>query len=68
MTLWKAYIQLHQAEAAFRIPGALSLRPICISVKIGAGPHPGVFLAFVLWKTLELWQSARVGQLTAYLA
>ena len=41
---WKAYIQLTEAEAAFRIHKSdLSLRPICI--KLGLGNEPRRVLA-----------------------
>jgi transposase len=56
--LWKAYIQLTQAEAAFRIQkDQLSIRPIWHQREDRVHAHILVcFLAFVLWKTLELWQ------------
>ena len=56
--LWKAYIQLTQAEAAFRIQkDQLSIRPIWHQRDDRVQAHILVcFLAFVLWKTLELWQ------------
>lgn len=56
--LWKAYIQLTQAEAAFRIQkDQLSIRPIWHQRQDRVQAHILVcFLAFVLWKTLELWQ------------
>jgi transposase len=56
--LWKAYIQLTQAEAAFRIQkDQLSVRPIWHQREDRVQAHILVcFLAFVLWKTLELWQ------------
>ena len=56
--LWKAYIQLAQAEAAFRIQkDQLSIRPIWHQRADRVQAHIFVcFLAFVLWKTLELWQ------------
>jgi transposase len=56
--LWKAYIQLTQAEAAFRIQkDQLRVRPIWHQRADRVGAHILVcFLAFVLWKTLELWQ------------
>ena len=52
--LWKAYIQLTEAEAAFRIHKSdLSLRPIWHQKKERVQAHILVcFLAFVLWKTL----------------
>jgi transposase len=60
--LWKAYIQLTQAEAAFRIQkDQLAIRPIWHQREDRVQAHILVcFLAFVLWKTLELWQ-ARAG-------
>jgi transposase len=56
--LWKAYIQLTQAEAAFRIQKAqLNVRPIWHQRQDRVQAHILVcFLAFVLWKTLEMWQ------------
>jgi transposase len=56
--LWKAYIQLTQAEAAFRInKDQLSVRPIWHQRDDRVEAHILVcFLAFVLWKTLEMWQ------------
>jgi transposase len=56
--LWRAYIQLTQAEAAFRIQkDQLSIRPIWHQREDRVQAHILVcFLAFVLWKTLELWQ------------
>ena len=56
--LWKAYIQLTQAEAAFRIQkDQLNLRPIWHQHADRVQAHILVcFLAFVLWKTLEMWQ------------
>jgi transposase len=57
--LWKAYIQLTQAEAAFRIQkDQLNLRPIWHQRTERVQAHILVcFLAFVLWKSLEMWQS-----------
>jgi transposase len=57
--LWKAYIQLTQAEAAFRIQkDQLNIRPIWHQREDRVQAHILVcFLAFVLWKTLEMWQS-----------
>jgi transposase len=56
--LWKAYIQLTQAEAAFRIQkDQLNLRPIWHQRQDRVQAHILVcFLAFVLWKSLEMWQ------------
>jgi transposase len=57
--LWKAYIQLTQAEAAFRIQkDQLDVRPIWHQREDRVQAHIFVcFLAFVLWKCLEMWQS-----------
>jgi transposase len=56
--LWKAYIQLTQAEAAFRIQkDQLKVRPIWHQREDRVQAHILVcFLAFVLWKSLEMWQ------------
>jgi transposase len=56
--LWKAYIQLTQAEAAFRIhKDQLKVRPIWHQRQDRVQAHILVcFLAFVLWKSLEMWQ------------
>ncbi|MGH8702478.1 MAG: IS1634 family transposase [Burkholderiales bacterium] len=56
--LWRAYIQLAQAEAAFRIQkDQLRVRPIWHQRADRVQAHILVcFLAFVLWKSLELWQ------------
>jgi transposase len=56
--LWKAYIQLTQAEAAFRIQkDQLNVRPIWHQRAERVQAHILVcFLAFVLWKSLEMWQ------------
>jgi transposase len=56
--LWKAYIQLTQAEAAFRIhKDQLDVRPIWHQREDRVQAHILVcFLAFVLWKSLEMWQ------------
>jgi len=62
--LWKAYIQLTQAEAAFRIEKSdLSLRPIWHQKQDRVLAHILVcFLAYVLWKTLgQLCQAANLG-------
>src|SRR5580693_5159202 len=56
--LWKAYIQLTQAEAAFRIhKDQLKVRPIWHQRQDRVQAHILVcFLAFVMWKCLEMWQ------------
>jgi hypothetical protein len=63
--LWRTYIQLTEAEAAFRIQKSdLSLRPIWHQRADRVQGHILVcFLAYVLWKTLEQWQRrAGLGQ------
>lgn len=57
--LWRTYIQLSEAEAAFRIhKSELSIRPIWHQREDRVRAHILVcFLAYVLWKTLEQWQS-----------
>ena len=57
--LWRTYIQLTEAEAAFRIhKSELSIRPIWHKREDRVLAHITVcFLAYVLWKTLEQWQS-----------
>jgi transposase len=62
--LWRAYIQLTEAEAAFRIHKSdLSLRPIWHQKEDRVRAHILVcFLAYVLWKTLSaLCQRAGLG-------
>jgi hypothetical protein len=62
--LWKAYIQLTQAEAAFRITKSdLLIRPIWHQRKERVGAHILVcFLAYVIWKALgQLCQKAGLG-------
>ncbi len=62
--LWRTYIQLSEAEAAFRIQKSeLSIRPIWHQREDRVQAHILVcFLAYVLWKTLEQWQRrARLG-------
>jgi len=56
--LWKAYIQLTQAEAAFRIQkDQLKVRPIWHQREDRVQAHILVcFLTFALWKSLEMWQ------------
>jgi len=58
-TLWRTYVQLTDAEAAFRIQKSeLSIRPIWHQRTDRVQAHILVcFLAYVLWKTLEQWQS-----------
>jgi len=62
--LWRAYIQLTEAEAAFRIHKSdLSIRPIWHQKEDRVLAHILVcFLAYVLWKTLaELCEQAGLG-------
>lgn len=56
--LWRTYIQLTEAEAAFRIQKSdLSIRPIWHHTAGRVQAHILVcFLGYVLWKTLEQWQ------------
>lgn len=56
---WQTYVQLTQAEAAFRIhKSELSIRPVWHHKERRVRSHILVcFLAYVLWKTLEQWQS-----------
>ena len=56
--LWRTYIQLTEAEAAFRIHKSdLAIRPIWHQREDRVKAHIFVcFLAYVLWKTLEQWQ------------
>jgi hypothetical protein len=58
--LWQAYIQLTEAESAFRIEKSdLSFRPIWHHKEHRVRAHILVcFLAYVLWKTLERWMEA----------
>ena len=57
--LWKTYIQLTEAEAAFRIHKSdLWIRPIWHHKQDRIKAHILIcFLAYVLWKTLQHWQS-----------
>jgi transposase len=57
--LWRTYIQLTEAEAAFRVHKSdLSIRPVWHQKPERVKAHIFVcFLAYVLWKTLETWQS-----------
>jgi transposase len=57
--MWKTYIQLWEVEAAFRLhKSELSIRPIWHQKEERVLAHILVcFLAYVLWKTLEQWQS-----------
>jgi transposase len=57
--LWKTYIQLSEAEAAFRIHKSdLCIRPIWHHRQDRIKAHILIcFLAYALWKTLQKWQS-----------
>ena len=59
-TLWKRYIQLTEAEWAFRIAkDELEIRPIWHHKQDRVLAHILVcFLAYVLWKTLAGWMNA----------
>lgn len=62
--LWRTYIQLTEAEAAFRIEKSdLSIRPVWHHREDRVQAHIFVcFLAYALWKTLEHWlQHAGLG-------
>jgi hypothetical protein len=62
--LWKAYIQLTEAESAFRIHKSdLSIRPIWHTKEDRVLAHIFVcFVAYVLWKTLaQLCDKAGLG-------
>jgi hypothetical protein len=56
--IWRTYIQLTEAEAAFRIQKSeLRIRPIWHQKEERVPAHILVcFLAYVLWKTLAGWQ------------
>lgn len=56
--LWKIYIQLTEAEGAFRVHKSdLGLRPIWHHKEKRVQAHIFVcFLAYAMWKTLEQWQ------------
>ena len=63
--LWRTYVQLTDAEAAFRIQKSeLGIRPVWHQRADRVQAHILVcFLAYVLWKTLEQWQRrAGLGQ------
>ena len=57
--LWRTYIQLTEAEAAFRIHKSdLAIRPIWHRKGDRIKAHILVcFLGYALWKTLQQWQS-----------
>jgi transposase len=63
--LWRAYIQLTEAERAFRIQKSdLQLRPVWHQKQERVSAHILVcFLAYVLWKTLgRMCEAAGLGQ------
>jgi transposase len=57
--LWKTYIQLTQAESAFRIEKSeLKIRPIWHHLEKRTQAHILFsFLAYAMWKTLEQWMA-----------
>lgn len=59
--LWRWYIQLTQAEAAFRSAKSdLALRPVYHQIAYRVESHILVcFLALALWRTLEQWMNAK---------
>jgi transposase len=59
--LWRWYMQLTQAEAAFRTAKSdLGLRPIYHRKQERVGAHLLVcFLALALWRTLEQWMQSK---------
>jgi transposase len=59
--LWKWYVQLAQAEAAFRTSKSdLGLRPVYHHKNERVQAHILVcFLALAMWRTLEQWMSAK---------
>jgi len=62
--LWRSYIQLTEAEAAFRVQKSdLGIRPIWHQKEERVAAHILVcFLAYVLWKTLgQMCQVAGLG-------
>ncbi len=59
--LWRWYVQLSQAEAAFRISKSdLSLRPVFHQKTERVEAHILVcFLSLALWRTLEMWMHGK---------
>jgi len=59
--LWKWYIQLTQAEAAFRTSKTdLNLRPVFHQIAERVQAHVLVcFLSLAMWRVLEMWMSAK---------
>ena len=58
--LWKTYVQLSEAEAAFHVQKSdLCIRPIWHRKQDRIKAHVLIcFLAYALWKTLQKWQSS----------
>jgi transposase len=56
--LWRTYVQLSEAEDAFRVHKSdLSIRPVWHHTQGRSQAHILVcFLAYAMWKTLEQWQ------------
>jgi transposase len=56
--LWQTYVQLSEAEDAFRVHKSdLSIRPVWHHTQDRSQAHILVcFLAYAMWKTLEQWQ------------
>jgi len=65
--LWRTYVQLNQAESAFRIhKSELHLRPMWHQKEERVLAHILVcFLAFAMWKTLEGWMKPSCRSKTA---
>jgi len=59
--LWRWYVQLTQAEAAFRVDKSdLGLRPVYHQKTARVQAHILVcFLALALWRTLEQWMASK---------
>ena len=59
--LWKWYIQLTQAEAAFRTSKTdLNLRPVFHQIAGRVRAHVLVcFLSLAMWRVLEMWMAAK---------
>lgn len=59
--LWEMYMQLNQAETAFRMSKSdLGLRPIFHQREDRVQAHIFIcFLALAMWKTLELWTDSK---------
>lgn len=57
--LWKTYIQLTQAESAFRVhKSELDIRPIHHQLEKRVQAHILFsFLGYAMWKTLEMWMA-----------